>query len=361
MSGTSSSTQDTQQSQQSTTAPWQPAQGALTGILGQINGMLPQTAPNAAATGAFNTIAQNAQNMPNYGPQATNYVNQLIGGGPDLTSGVNTAFNNYQTQMQPYLQSNYLDPTQSPGMQSVLQQIQADVGNSVNSQFAGAGRDMSGLNQQTLARGIAQGEAAPLLNQYNQNVAAQQGAASGLWNAANTQAGTISGLNQTSLANQAQGYDLAANGLPGLQNQQANAILAASQAPLNYQAQNLGLLEGLTIPIAGLGSQSQGTGTSSTQGTQTQSPWSMAMQGIGAFGSLMKSDRRTKQDIEKVGALYDGTPIYRFRYIGDPRVTIGLMADEVETFAPQAVIELGGIKHVDYRAATNRAAAMGEK
>ncbi len=67
-------------------------------------------------------------------------------------------------------------------MQDVLKTIQNDVSNQVNGQFAGAGRSLSGLNTQTLARGLAQGEAVPLLNQYNQDIANQmgiQGAASG--------------------------------------------------------------------------------------------------------------------------------------------------------------------------------------
>ena len=57
--------------------------------------------------------------------------------------------------------------------------------NSVNGQFAGAGRDLSGLNQQYLGRGITAAEAPILLNQYNQNVAQRQQAASGLLGAGN--------------------------------------------------------------------------------------------------------------------------------------------------------------------------------
>ena len=42
--------------------------------------------------------------------------------------------------------------------------------------FAGAGRDLSGLNTQTLARGLSQGEGQLVANQYNANVANQLGA-----------------------------------------------------------------------------------------------------------------------------------------------------------------------------------------
>ena len=57
-----------------------------------------------------------------------------------------------------------------------------------------------------------------------------------------------------------------------------------------------------------------------------------------------------------VGALHDGTPVYRFRYIGDPAMRIGLMADDVEKVVPEAVHILNGIKFVDYEIATKRVA-----
>jgi hypothetical protein len=68
------------------------------------------------------------------------------------------------------------------------------------------------------------------------------------------------------------------------------------------------------------------------------------------------SDRRLKQDVAAVGALHDGTPIYRFRYAGDPAMRIGLMADDVEKVTPEAVHLIDGVKFVDYEAATERAA-----
>jgi len=50
-----------------------------------------------------------------------------------------------------------------------------------------------------------------------------------------------------------------------------------------------------------------------------------------------------------------GQTVYRFSYVGDPRTQIGLIAQEVERRVPGAVIELGGLKHVDYRRATEQA------
>lgn len=82
--------------------------------------------------------------------------------------------------------------------------------------------------------------------------------------------------------------------------------------------------------------------------------------GLGGAASmgLMMSDRRMKEDIALVGAMFDGTPVYSFRYISEPATQIGLMAQDVEEYAPEAVVEINGIKHVNYRAATARAAAL---
>lgn len=77
-----------------------------------------------------------------------------------------------------------------------------------------------------------------------------------------------------------------------------------------------------------------------------------AMQGI--MGLM--SDRRVKTDIEPVGKLDNGLTVYSFRYKHGGPQQIGLMADEVEKIAPDAVKSLAGIKHVDYAKAVRAAA-----
>lgn len=67
------------------------------------------------------------------------------------------------------------------------------------------------------------------------------------------------------------------------------------------------------------------------------------------------SDKRAKTDIEHVGKLNDGQPVYRFRYKGDDKTRMGLMAQDVEQDHPEAVKGLGGVKMVDYKRATNDA------
>lgn len=88
--------------------------------------------------------------------------------------------------------------------------------------------------------------------------------------------------------------------------------------------------------------------------------------GTGGFGNsllgsaLSGSDRRIKKNITQVGALFDGTPVYRFQYIdGPPAWQIGVMAQDIEQFEPDAVHDIGGVKYVDYLKATERAASHG--
>lgn len=74
--------------------------------------------------------------------------------------------------------------------------------------------------------------------------------------------------------------------------------------------------------------------------------------GSAAGSMMMMSDERMKTDIERVGWLDNGLPVYRFRFrMGGP-VQIGVMAQDVEASIPEAVVEIGGVKFVDYAQAT---------
>jgi hypothetical protein len=67
-----------------------------------------------------------------------------------------------------------------------------------------------------------------------------------------------------------------------------------------------------------------------------------------ALGGWMKSDRRIKTDIRRVGTLDNGLPVYAYRFKSGGPVEIGVMAQEVERVRPEAVREFDGIKHVNY-------------
>jgi hypothetical protein len=73
------------------------------------------------------------------------------------------------------------------------------------------------------------------------------------------------------------------------------------------------------------------------------------------------SDIRLKEDIDEVGRLHDGTPVFSYRYIGDPMKVkqIGVMAQDVERRRPDATVtHSSGFKMVDYDKATERSRLM---
>lgn len=70
---------------------------------------------------------------------------------------------------------------------------------------------------------------------------------------------------------------------------------------------------------------------------------------FGLGGAAIMSDRRTKRDIERIGVLDSGIPVYRYRYVGDTKLQVGVMADEVEQINPGAVVTGDdGFKRVNY-------------
>ena len=285
MGGTSS----TSQTQNSTTNPWQPAVPALNGILGQVNGNLNNTGLTGTETGAINTLEHNAGTAGQYAPAIQSYATNLLqGGGANAQAGnVAQNFQDYQHAMQPLASNTNYDPMQTPGIGNQLSALTDQITQNVNGSFAAAGRDGSGYNQKALGQGLAAGLAPVLTNQYNQNVQNQQGAASNLYGAGNTNAGLLSGLQQQYLANQGQGVT-AAGQANDAANAGANATLQAEAARRGIPVQALGLLAQIGIPIAGLGGQSTGTAT----GTQQMSGAQQFGTIVGSLGSLFGGGKK---------------------------------------------------------------------
>lgn len=64
---------------------------------------------------------------------------------------------------------------------------------------------------------------------------------------------------------------------------------------------------------------------------------------------LMGSDIRMKENVRRVGYTDDGQPLYFYTYKSDPNTPhVGLMAQDVEKIRPDAVVEIDGMKYVDY-------------
>jgi len=119
-----------------------------------------------------------------------------------------------------------------------------------------------------------------------------------------------------------------------------------------YPFQSQGWLANL---LTGIGSSAGSTSTGYSKGSADSGIGSV-VGGALSLGSALFSDERVKEDVEQVGETFDGQPIYRFRYKGEPATRIGLIAQDVERTHPEAVGDIGGIKMVDYAVATDDAA-----
>jgi hypothetical protein len=189
--------------------------------------------------------------------------------------------------------------------------------NGITAQNAASGKTGSG-NEALALSNYGQGQAAQGWNSYLQNLQPYLGASG-------TAAAGIGGVD-TGLGNQ-----LNAN-----QNTLGNATYGANTSIGNANA---------NANLAGLGASANMLGAAS---------------GIGSALLGFLSDERAKSDIKPVGKLFDGQNIYSYRYKGsDPRIQIGLLAQEVEDAHPDAVFDIGDLKGVNYDRATSFAADLG--
>lgn len=175
--------------------------------------------------------------------------------------------------------------------------------------------------------------------------------------------GTGSAAQQAAIGNQLYGMGAGTSqalaglgaGAQGAALQGAQAQLAAGQAEQQtQQAGNTALynqfLQKQSYPFQVaqfLANIAEGTGALSGSTTTTTQP--------GGFFS----DERLKEDIEPIGKTFDGQNIVKFRYKGEPRKQIGLIAQDVEKHHPDAVGLASGYKTVDYDKATEDAADRG--
>lgn len=140
-----------------------------------------------------------------------------------------------------------------------------------------------------------------------------------------------------------QGYQNASNNalttLPGLRANDASAQLQAGGFQRGLAGQSA------QAPISGLAAISQILGVLPTN--SGQSSGSGETSSFGFNGSFGFSDMRVKENIKPHGA-ENGWPVYEFSYLNDPRRYIGVMAQEVEQIMPEAVVEIEGIKAVNY-------------
>lgn len=275
--GTSKSNQTTQQVTKTEQNPWDPAIPGLKGIASAATNLVPQAGTlSPLQTQALDSMQANANAGNPYAGRVAGLADELFTGGKDRTGIAQSAYDDYKAQSQPYLSANYTDPYKNPAFQAYLDTTTNDIANRVNGMFAGAGRDMSGMNFQTLARGITEGTAPIFANQYNALVGQQQAAMNGLYGAGNTTAGTLSNLDQTALGNKGVGVSVADAALAA-RDQSAQRTLEIEAQRQGIPVSQLAQVTGILGSVGSMGGTGQSNGWSNTQGQYTMAPVQQAV------------------------------------------------------------------------------------
>ncbi|WP_345245255.1 tail fiber domain-containing protein [Pigmentiphaga soli] len=230
----------------------------------------------------------------------------MLGVGPGV--GNSNAMSSYLTTPFQF-DASKLD--QTPGYQFTLQQgLKA-----LNNQASAQGMGLSGAQSKGLlnfATGLANQTYGDQYNRALQQFQANYGLASDQFN----RFSGLAGLGQNAAAGVGNAGMQTASNIGNLAQQGAAAQGSGLIGAANANASTLGNLGNLGMSAAGI--------------------------------YALLSDMRTKEDIEPIGRTKKGHTLYRYRYKGDPTLQIGVMAQEVEQADPDAVIEINGVKYVDY-------------
>lgn len=325
------------------TGPWDAQQPYLKDAFAQAQSNYNRNKNNTYYTGETVAPLTDAQNSA---------LNTTIGIGSGVNQGVAAAGqNNADT-----LNGKYLDPASNPYLRgtfdaaadAVTRQYQTATAPQTAGAMAQAGRYGSGaygnqVKNNQLNLGASLNNLAT--NIYGGNYQNERGNQM-------TAAGQAGAINQAEYINP--NAALSAGGVQQAQNQNVNN---SNMAAYNYNRDQ---------PTNALNSYiGQIQGNYGQNGTTTQSSpifTNPTATGVGAVSSLaslapllMKSDRRLKTDIRPIGRSFDGQTLYLYRFLGEPNFQVGLMAQDVEVLRPDAVVEIDGVKHVNYAEALEAA------
>ncbi|UXN06080.1 tail fiber domain-containing protein [Bartonella sp. HY761] len=224
-----------------------------------------------------------------------------------------------------------------------LQNTLNNTATTINSQMAGAGRYGSGAHSGVLANNLGQVATSALSNQYNQDVKNMLTANSQI-DSANQ--GQVAGA-ANYLGNESNAWRNALNGGQTLDDNAQAQVDADWQKWLeddNRDWSRLNLLQNAATGFSG----NYGTSSGSSQSQTTKKP-SLLDTAKTVGGLIGKSDIRAKENIVQIGNR-NGYPLYEFNYCGQPQRYRGVMAQDVLSIKPQAVLidESDGLYCVDY-------------
>jgi len=292
------------------------------------------------------TKAAKAPILSGVGNIAPNLQNDL--GNTDFTQARNDVVNALYSRMNPQLEND-----RNAMMQRLANQGITSGSKAWNEALDAQGRKENDARMQAVLAGSAEQDRLfnealgagnfknTALNQDFANQLQQAGYNTGI-DTQNFNAQNQYMMNQQNLRQQALQEDLAIRNQPI---SEISALMSGSQPTLpQFQ------------PFQGSQMQSPNIGQYMYQAANMQNQANNAMMGglFGLGGSLMtagllRSDRRAKENIRRVGTLDNGLPVYAYNYIGYPATQIGLMADEVEKVKPEAVTTTSdGFKAVYY-------------
>lgn len=294
---------ETTQNSSSTTNPWSKAQPLLDNVISQLGGV--STSPTGAQTTAANNLVTAASGIPDLSSSYIGAVKNLFNANSqpqqDMLTG---AYSDLKNTLGGYLDPSYLNPMTTPGLSDALETMKGDIMNSVGGQFAAAGRDFSPASSTYMSRGLSQGLGGLLADQYNKNVAAQQGAAGAVFSGAGSTASGVNALQKGDLNSGIAGLN-AASGLGGLLTMPAQTQLAAANTQAGLPLSTLAQYEQLALPLAALGSETTGY----SQGTQTTSKDPMSSiigAGVAGLGLLSGNPMGLLGGMGSLGGLLGG-------------------------------------------------------
>jgi hypothetical protein len=373
------------------TNPWEQTIPTLNKVIGQTDALVGNTGINATENEAFGSLEANARGGNPYAAGIGGLASDLLGNG-ERTGMVRDSYDTLKSSLTPYTTANS-NPYENEAFTKATGYMSDDIMNRIKSQYAGAGYSPTGVGDfgQTVGEGISRGIAPTWLQAFNDLESRKLGAVEGLYRAGNETAGNLTNMGQ-------QGIGVAQSAMQA-QDSPYTRLLEIESQRRGLPVQNISNINDLIIPMAQLGGTSN---VNSTTTQETKTPlWQQIVGGVmggtgalgqaGAFGNngwlfsgggagagaagaggaaaggagllnslFALSDVRAKEDIEEIGALHDGSPVYSFKYIGDPKTHVGLMAQEVEQRRPDAVVTRpDGLKMVDYGKATEVAGILG--
>lgn len=224
---------------------------------------------------AFDQLTQNARDgNPNAGA-IMNLANDQLAT-PDNTGMVRDGYADLTRRLTPTADGANMTLENNTYLQRLLTQQGDEAQQRVNAQFAAAGRDLSGANQEAVGRGVTAAQAPLLLDMFKSEQQRTDAAARDLFNASGSTAGQIAQLDRSRSDLRSQGIDTT-NAALTARDQGANTMLQLEQQQRMLPLGNLAALAQLLYPAAQLGGQSSGNGTS----TSRSSGWGFNVGDIG--------------------------------------------------------------------------------